>query len=120
MAWSMGTRLRRLLQDMVLLIITVTTHPGRAGEYVAAFGRIAERVRLEKGCVEYGIYRDSADPRFDNEVRPDTVVICEKWASIEALQEHTRTSGPLAEFRQEVKDLKLTSRYRLLAPAATS
>jgi quinol monooxygenase YgiN len=102
---------------VVQLVITVTTHPGRVPEYLAAFSALAPRVRREKGCIEYDAYVDSDDPRFDNEVRPDTVVLCEKWESIEALQQHTRSSPALTEFRQAVKDIKLDSRYRLLTPA---
>ncbi len=86
-------------------------------DYVAAFGAIAPQVRLEAGCVEYGIYVDSKDPRFDNEVRPNTLVLCEKWASIDALQTHTRSSPALGEFRKKVKDIKLESSYVLLTPA---
>jgi quinol monooxygenase YgiN len=102
---------------MVQLIILVTTRPGGVPDYVAAFGALAPTVRREKGCIEYGIFVDSDDRRFDNEVRPDTVVLCEKWESIEALQEHTRSSTALAEFRQAVKDIKLESHYWLLRPA---
>jgi len=105
---------------MVQLIITVTTRPGRVADYVSAFGALAPRVRSEEGCIEYDIYRDSTDPRFDNEVRPDTVVLCEKWTNIEALQRHTRDSAALNEFRQQVKDIKINSRYRLLRPAMDS
>src|SRR5208282_2989114 len=102
---------------MVQLIVTVTTRPGRMADYVAAFGAMAPRVRSEEGCIEYDIYRDSTDPRFDNKARPDTVVLCEKWKSIEALQQHTRNSPALVEFRQQVKDIKLESNYWLLTPA---
>ena len=102
---------------MVQLIVTVNTRPGRLADYVATFRALAQRVRSEEGCIEYDIYVDSDDRRFDNEVRPDTVVLCEKWESIEALQRHTRSSPALIEFRQAVKDIKLQSRYRLLRPA---
>jgi len=44
--------------------------------------------------------------------------MCEKWASIDALQRHTRGSAALNEFRQQVKDIKLASSYVLLGPAA--
>ncbi len=103
---------------MIQLIVTVTTRPGGTAEYVSAFLALAPRVRREEGCLEYDIYVDSSDPRFDNEVRPDTVVLCEKWTSIETLQRHTRESGALNEFRQQVKDIKLKSSYRLLKPAS--
>jgi quinol monooxygenase YgiN len=103
--------------SVVQLIITITTRPGRVHDYLAAFSALAPRVRQEKGCIEYDIYLDSDDPRFDNEVRPDTVVLCEKWESVEALQHHTRSSAALVEFRQAVKDIKFDSRYRLLIPA---
>lgn len=105
---------------MVQLIVTVTTQQGRAGDYIAAFNAMAPRVRAEAGCLEYGIFVDSSDPRFDNEVRADTVVLCEKWESIEALQHHTKNSPALTEFRELVKDIKLGSGYRLLRPAGGS
>lgn len=102
---------------MIQLIVTVKTRPGRTGEYISAFQALASKVRLEEGCIEYEIYQDSTDSRFDNEVRPDTVILCEKWASIDALQRHTRDSEALNEFRQQVKDIKLASSYVLLHPA---
>jgi len=105
---------------MVQLIVTVTTRPGRRDDYVAAFAVLAPQVRLEEGCIEYDIYRDSTDPRFDNEARPDTVVLCEKWKSIESLQRHTCDNVALNAFRQQVKDIKVESRYRLLTPAIGS
>lgn len=105
---------------MVQLIVTVTTKPGRVPDYVAAFTAMAPRVRQEKGCLEYDIFCDSTDPRFDNKARPDTVVLCEKWESVAALQEHTRNSPALNEFRQQVKDIKQESFYWLLTPAVNS
>jgi quinol monooxygenase YgiN len=102
---------------MVQLIVTVTTRPGRAADYVAAFAAIAPRVRLEEGCLEYDIYVDSTDPRFDNKARPDTVILCEKWSSIATLQRHTKGSEALNEFRGKIKDIKLESNYLLLTPA---
>jgi len=73
---------------MVQLIVTVKTHPGRVADYAAAFRALAPGA-FGSRVYEYDIYHDSNDSRFDNEVRPDTVVLCEKWASIEALQRHT-------------------------------
>jgi quinol monooxygenase YgiN len=105
---------------VVQLVITVTTRPGGVPDYLTAFGALAPRVRREEGCIEYDIYLDSNDSRFDNEIRPDTVVLCEKWESIEALQRHTRSSAALVEFRQAVKDIKLKSYYWLLTPAVSA
>src|SRR5262245_2778447 len=110
--------LDRQLAAVVQLIITIKVRPGSVADYMAAFATIAVDVRLEAGCIEYDLYRDSTDARFDNEKRPDTVVICEKWESIEALQAHTRHSPALNGFRQAVKGMKLESSYRLLTPAA--
>src|SRR5262245_15386385 len=122
MRWSSRGRDRRhfhrRLVAVVQLIITVKVRPDSVADYIAAFAAIAPDVRLETGCIEYHVYRDSTDPRFDNEKRPDTVVICEKWESIEALQAHTRHSPALNGFRQAVKGMKLESSYRLLTPAA--
>lgn len=104
---------------MIQLIITVKVRPGCVADYVASFAAIAPDVRLEAGCIEYDIYRDSTDSRFDNEKRQDTVVICEKWESIETLQAHTRQSTALNGFRLAVRDLKVESTYVLLTPAQT-
>lgn len=103
---------------MIQLIVTIKVRPGCAASYVAAFRAIAADVRREAGCIEYDIYQDSTDSRFDNVARPDTVVICEKWANIEALQTHTRHSPILNTLRAAVKEIKLESSYVLLAPVA--
>jgi quinol monooxygenase YgiN len=105
---------------MVQLIVTVTTRPGRANDYVSAFADLAIQVRREQGCIEYDIYRDSTDKRFDNEVRPDVLMLCEKWESIEALQQHTRSSAALNKFREQVREIKVSSHYWLLTPAIRS
>ena len=95
----------------------------------------AEDQRSQLGCVvdaldhpdvrgqrrlAFTVASTSSARRFDNEVRTNTVVICEKWASIEALQAHTRSSPALNNFRAKVKDIKLESSYLLLTPATGS
>jgi quinol monooxygenase YgiN len=98
------------------MIVHITLMPGKREEYIKEFKKIAPAVRKEDGCLEYEIYLDSKDPRFDNEKRDDMVIISEKWESIEALQRHSKS--PLMEsFRKRIKGFRISSTYELLRPA---
>lgn len=101
---------------MIYMIVHVTLFPGKRQEYIEEFKKIAPAVRNEDGCMEYGIFVDSKDTRFDNDKRGDMVIISEKWQSIEALQRHSKS--PLVEsFRERIKGLRSSSSYELLIPA---
>ena len=100
---------------MICMIYGITLAPGRRGDYLKEFGRIRNEVRRQHGCIEYEIYVDSTDTRFDNQRRDNVAVIVEKWESIESLQAHGQTRV-MDDFRQRVKSLKLVSEYQLLTP----
>lgn len=100
---------------MIFMIYRITVVPGRREDYLKEFVRVSNEVRRQKGCIEYDIYVDSTDARFDNQRRDDVAVIVEKWETIENLQEHGR-SEVMDDFRQRVKELKLISEYELLTP----
>jgi quinol monooxygenase YgiN len=97
----------------------VTLKPGLRDRYIEAFQRIAPRVRAESGCIEYDLYIDADDPAFDNERRPDTVIIVEKWDSVAALQAHSKAE-PVQELREQIRDLRLASSYELVTLPAGS
>jgi len=104
---------------MVLLFPQVTCREGMRDRYIREFDAIAPQVRQEPGCIEYNIYIDSGDDRFDNQKRSDTVFLCEKWESVDALQAHSKNSEPLAAFRETVRPIKISSTYELITPAGT-
>ena len=64
----------------VRLVVTFNVLPGRADEFIAAWpDRLAE-VRQEPGCEQYELFRGA--------VRPDVVVLLERWSSPDTLQAH--------------------------------
>jgi quinol monooxygenase YgiN len=98
---------------MIYLITRVTLVQGKRAEYIKEFKNIIDYVLKQKGCIEYDIYVDSTDQRFDNPRREDMVVLSEKWVSIEDLQEHSR-SAVMNEFRGRIKGMRASSTYELL------
>ncbi|MER5863063.1 putative quinol monooxygenase [Kitasatospora sp. NPDC002040] len=67
----------------VKLVILITTLPGRGGDQVAAFERLAPVVRAEDGCLQYDLHRVTDDA--------DRFVLIERWASAAALAAHDAT-----------------------------
>jgi quinol monooxygenase YgiN len=67
----------------------ITTHPGMRDRLVAAWRENAATVRAEGGCIEYNATLDFPEAgAFQSPVGPDTIVIIEKWVSIDALRAH--------------------------------
>ncbi|MCL5260318.1 MAG: antibiotic biosynthesis monooxygenase [Gammaproteobacteria bacterium] len=95
------------------MITHVVLFPGKRNAYIEEYKKLAPFVRQEVGCLEYEIFVDSLDLRFDNEKRDNAVVLLEKWESIEALQNHSR-SNFLMEFKEKVKNMRQNSKYELL------
>ncbi|MGW7308342.1 putative quinol monooxygenase, partial [Streptomyces sp. NPDC054835] len=68
------------MSQTIRLLIHITALPGRGGEQVAAFERLAPVVRAEDGCLQYDLHRVADDS--------DRFVLLERWASAEALAAH--------------------------------
>ena len=98
---------------MIYMITRVTLLTGKRTEYIEEFKKITGLVLKQQGCIEYDIYVDSTDERFDNPKRDDVVLLSEKWESIEDLQLHSR-SAVMNEFRGRIKGLRANSSYELL------
>ncbi len=74
---------------MIHVIATIEVAPGRRDAFLREFHHLAPIVRSESGCVEYAPTVDIAtDLLGAPPVRPDTVVIVEKWESLHALDAH--------------------------------
>ncbi|MDG4862247.1 putative quinol monooxygenase [Streptomyces sp. T-3] len=67
----------------VQLIIQITALPGRGGEQIAAYERLAPVVRAEEGCLQYDLHQVRDDP--------DRFVLIERWSSRAALAAHDAT-----------------------------
>lgn len=74
-------------KSYINVIATVEVKEGKREQYLDIFKALVPKVKAEDGCYEYGATVDieSALTHITGPPRANTVVIIEKWASIEAL-----------------------------------
>ncbi len=102
---------------MIHVLATIELVPGKREEFLAEFHRLMPLVHAEEGCVEYGPAVDLASGLSAQlPVRPEVVMVIEKWANLPALQAHL-AAPHMAEYRQRVKDLVRGTQLQVLAPA---
>jgi quinol monooxygenase YgiN len=103
--------------EAVHVIAVITARPGRRAELLQAFQANVPNVHAEEGCVEYVATIDaegagSIQTRFG----PDTFVVVEKWASLDALQAHA-AAPHMAAYAAKTKDLIASRVIHVLSPA---
>jgi quinol monooxygenase YgiN len=80
----------------VVVVVLGRAKPGRGDEAVAAFQDVAVPTLAVVGCIACAVLRVAGDP--------DRIVLVERWASREALDEHL-TTPHLVGFRESSHDL---------------
>lgn len=101
---------------MIHVLATVELAEGSRDAFLAEFGKVVPLVRAESGCIEYGAAVDiPAGLPVETPLRPDTVVIIEKWESLDALRAHLGAAHML-EYRQRVKDYVRKVSLQVLQP----
>ena len=103
--------------EAVHVIAVITARPGKRAELLQAFQANVPNVHAEEGCVEYVATIDaegagSIQTRFG----PDTFVVVEKWASLDALQAHA-AAPHMATYAAKTKDLIASRVIHVLSPA---
>ena len=74
---------------MIHVIAVVTAKPGQRETILQHFRANTVAVKAEDGCIEYGAVIDAENPLpFQTQWGPDTFVVIEKWASMDALKAH--------------------------------
>lgn len=102
---------------MVHVLAMVTAKPGQRAALLEAFRANVPAVRAEQGCIEYGAAVDAHDPpAFQTAFGPDTVIVIEKWESIEALKAHA-ASPHMAAYGAKTKDMIAGRAIHVLDPA---
>lgn len=90
---------------MIHVVAMITAKPGQRAAVLAAFSANVAAVCAEPGCLEYVPAIDAADAgRLQTPLGEDSFVVVEKWASMDALRAHARSSH-MAAYAQAVKDL---------------
>jgi quinol monooxygenase YgiN len=74
---------------LVHVLAIITAKSGLRNDILSIFELNVPLVKAENGCLEYGAAVDAIDaPPFQTPWGPDTFVVIEKWASMQALQAH--------------------------------
>lgn len=102
---------------MIHVIATVSLAPGTRRQFLEVFNANVPAVRAEDGCLEYGAAIDvPTDHPAQPPIRPDTVVVVEKWRDQAALKAHS-AAPHMAAYRVKVKDYVLSVSLQILEPA---
>jgi quinol monooxygenase YgiN len=102
---------------MIHVIAVITAKPGKREAILEAFRANVPAVHAEKGCIEYGAAVD-ADPALPMQTKygPDTFLVIEKWASLEALKAHA-AAPHMAAYGAKTRELIASRVIHILSPA---
>jgi quinol monooxygenase YgiN len=102
---------------MLHVIATIDLKPGMREAFLKEFAVLMPKVRAEKGCLQYEPSIDVATGlAAQPTVRPDSVVVIEKWADLGALHAHMNAPH-MAEYRGKVKDILVGLTLHVTQPA---
>ena len=102
---------------MIHVLAIITTQPGQREAVLEAFRANIPAVHAEDGCIEYGpaIDADGAGA-VQTPLGPDTFVVVEKWASMDALRAHS-AAPHMAAYGAKVKPMLASRVIHVLSPA---
>lgn len=102
---------------MIHVIAVITAKPGMRESILQAFRANVPAVKAEQGCIEYGAAVD-AEPalKFQTQYGPDTLLVIEKWESIDALKAHA-AAPHMAAYGAKTKDMIASRLIHILSPA---
>ena len=101
---------------MIHVLATVTLAPGTRAQFLEVFNGNVPAVHAEDGCIEYGAAVDvSTDIAVQPPVRPDVVVVVEKWRDVAALKAHS-AAPHMAVYRTKAKHLIQSVSLQILDP----
>ena len=102
---------------MIHVLATVTLAPGTRDQFLEVFNANVPNVLSEDGCIEYGAAVDAVtDIHVQPPVRPDVVVVVEKWRDLAALKAHS-AAPHMAAYRLAAKDFIKGVSLQVLDPA---
>ena len=101
---------------MIHVIAVITAKSGKRDEVLKHFRANVPAVRAENGCIEYGAALD-AEPALPIQTKygPDTLVVVEKWESMDALKAHA-AAPHMKEYGAKTKDLLASRVIHILSP----
>ncbi|MEO6746189.1 MAG: putative quinol monooxygenase [Caldimonas sp.] len=102
---------------MIHVLAIITAKPGQRDRILEAYRANVDAVRAEQGCIAYEAVVDvrNALPGFA-QFGPDSFVVVEQWASLEALQSHA-VAPHMKAYAAKVKDFTANRAIHVLEPA---
>jgi len=102
---------------MIHVLATIRTTPSRRDDFLKEFHRVMPAVLAEEGCIEYGPAIDiDSGISVQSEVRPDVVMVIEKWETLDHLKAHL--SAPhMIEYRGRIQGLVTGVELQILESA---
>jgi quinol monooxygenase YgiN len=102
---------------MIQVLAIITAKPGQRDRILEAYRANVDAVRAEQGCMAYEAVVDvrNALPGFA-QFGPDSFVVVEQWASLEALQAHA-VAPHMKAYAAKVKDFTANRAIHVLEPA---
>ena len=101
---------------MIHVIAVIIAKPGKRAAILEHFRANVPNVHAEKGCIEYGAAVD-ADPALPVQTKygPETLVVIEKWETMEALKAHA-AAPHMAAYGAKTKELLASRVIYILSP----
>jgi quinol monooxygenase YgiN len=101
---------------MIHVLAVIAAKPGERDKVLEAFRGNVAAVRAEEGCIEYGAAVDAEGlDGFQTKFGPDTFVVIEKWASVEALKAHAGAPH-MAAYAAKTRPLIASRVIHVLSP----
>ena len=102
---------------MIHVLAVITTKPGKREAVLREFRANMPAVHTEDGCIEYGPAVDAEGMgAIQTAFGPDTFVVIEKWASMDALKAHAKAPH-MAAYAARTKDMIANRIIHVLSPA---
>jgi quinol monooxygenase YgiN len=102
---------------MVHVIAVITAKPGMRDTILTHFRANVPAVKAEQGCIEYGAAVDAENAlAFQTKYGPDTFLVIEKWASMDALKAHA-AAPHMAAYGAKTREFIASRIIHILQPA---
>jgi quinol monooxygenase YgiN len=103
---------------MIHVLAIITARSGMRDAVLKEMHANVPAVLAEDGCIEYGPVIDAEDVGpFQTKIGPDSFVVVEKWASIEALRAHA-AAPHMQAYGARTKDMLASRVIHVLTPHA--
>ena len=101
---------------MVHVIASIQVKSGNLPRFLEILRGNVPAVKAETGCLEYLPTRDIESGLPPQRLEPDTVVLIEKWTSLDALRSHL-ASPHMAAYREKTKEMVANVSLKVLQEA---